>query len=213
MKLSERREAVKLRLQGKSLKEISEGLRVAKSSVSLWVRDVALSQSAKRRLLQKITAGQFVSAEKKKAQVRALEQKYLDEAKQELAHAPNYKKIICAVMYWCEGTKNPKSGLTFTNSDPLLVRKFLELLRVSFPIDEKRFHPCIHIHEYHSPERQLDFWSKITKINKRQFIKPYRKPNSGKRIHPSYQGCVSMRYHNSNLARRMLAIAKAFLGA
>lgn len=59
----------------------------------------------------------------------------------------------------------------------------------------------------------LDFWSKVTKINKKQFIKPYRKLNSGKRIHPNYQGCISIKYHSNDLARRIMATAKAFLGA
>lgn len=213
MKLAQRHQAVALRSKGDSLSEISERLKVAKSSVSLWVRDVTLTKLAKRKLLKRIKIGQFISAENKKAKTRALEQKYIEDAGLEILRSPNYGKIICAIMYWCEGTKNPHSGLTFTNSDPVLVAKFLELLRKSFDIDESKFHPCIHLHNYHSPSKQLDFWSKVTKINKRQFIKPYRKPNSGKRIHSNYQGCISVKYHSTDLARRVMATAKAFLGA
>jgi len=73
-------------------------------------------------------------------------------------------------------------------------------LRECFVLDEKKFHPCIHLHSYHSPEKQLDFWSKVTDINKQQFIKPYLK-----------QGCISLRYFNNDLARRLMAVAKAFL--
>jgi hypothetical protein len=101
--------------------------------------------------------------------------------------------------------------MAFTNSDPKLVKTFLKLLRNSFTLDEKRFHPCIHIHSYHSPKVQLDFWSKVTDIDKQQFIKPYRKANSGKRIREGCQGCIDVRYSSSDLARRLLAIAKAFL--
>jgi len=82
---------------------------------------------------------------------------------------------------------------------------------VSFTLDESKFHPCIHLYSYHSPEKQLDFWSKVTDIDKQQFIKPYLKPNTGKRIHENYQGCISLRYFNNDLARQRMAVAKAYL--
>ena len=45
-------------------------------------------------------------------------------------------KILCALIYWCEGAK-VKTGIAFTNSDPNLVRTFLHLLKTGFDIDEK----------------------------------------------------------------------------
>ncbi|MBI1839057.1 MAG: helix-turn-helix domain-containing protein [Candidatus Colwellbacteria bacterium] len=211
MKAVQKRKAVALRLKGFSLKEISRRLQISKGTISLWARNVFLDEVAKNKLLKKIKVGQFISAENKKAKTKALEEKYKNEARREIAENPNYEKVICAIMYWCEGTKNPKSGLTFTNSDPALVNKFLELLRKSFIVDESKFRPCIHLHSYHSPKKQLDFWSKITKIERRQFIKPYLKMNSGKRINVGYQGCISVRYHSNDMARRVMATAKAFL--
>ncbi|MDO8585202.1 MAG: helix-turn-helix domain-containing protein [bacterium] len=214
MKIPERHKAIALRRQGHSLKEIAATLNVAKSSVSLWVRDVALSSSAKKILLAKITLGQFVAAERKKAKTRAIEDGYLRQAREELSAttlSPVYKKLLCALIYWCEGTKSPKTGVTFINSDPHLIKQFLSLLRTSFEIDERKFHPCLHLHSYHSKEKQLDFWSEITNINRSQFIKPYVKPNTGKRIRIGYPGCLSVKYHSNDLARRLLAVGKAFL--
>jgi len=211
MKLEQRHKAVEMRLKGYSLNEISRDLKVAKSSVSYWVRDIVLSEKAKQILIGKIQKGRYISAENKKAKTRQLEERYFNEAKDEILKNPNHEKIICAALYWCEGNKGLRGGLTFTNSDPVLVAKFLELLRKSFDLNESKFHPCIHLHSYHSAEKQLDFWSKITKIRKEQFIKPYRKLNSGKRIHPGYQGCISLKYHSNDLARRVMAVAKAYL--
>jgi len=211
MKLAQRRKAIELRKKGYSLNEISDILSVSKSSVSLWVRDIKLTDSAKAKLLSKLTAGQLAGAESRLKKTKKLEEGYLKEAQLEVFKNPDYGKIICAVIYWCEGTKNPRNGLVFTNSDPNLVSKFLELLRGSFDIDESKFRPCIHLHSYHSTEKQLAFWSKVTKINRSQFVRPYIKTNSGKRIHDNYQGCISLRYHNNDLARRLMAMAKAFL--
>lgn len=205
-----RRQAIQLRKRGYSLKEISKHFNVAKSTASLWSRNIILTENAEKRLLGVIKRGQFISANNKRARTKAIEQKYFDEALEEIKSKPDYDKIICAMLYWCEGAKN-SNGVAFTNSDPNLVTTFLRLLRKSFLLNEQRFRPCIHIHSYHSAQKQLDFWSKITDINKQQFIKPYRKPNGGKRIHENYQGCISVAYHSTDLARRLLAIARAFL--
>jgi transposase-like protein len=206
-----RHAAMELRKRGYSLKEISQRFNIAKSTASLWSENIALDKSAEARLLTVIKRGQFVSAQNKKAKTRATEDRYLKEAREEMKSNPNYDKIICAMIYWCEGGKNPRYGVSLTNSDPNLIRTFLKLLRNSFVLDEAKFHPCIHLHSYHSPEIQLDFWSKITDINKQQFIKPYQKSNSGKRIHENYQGCLSLRYASNDLARQLMATAKAFL--
>lgn len=45
MKKLEQERAIKLRTQGYSIKKISEKLNVSKSSVSLWVRNVVLSEA------------------------------------------------------------------------------------------------------------------------------------------------------------------------
>ncbi len=206
-----RYQAVQLRKKGRSLKEICECFNISKSTASLWLRDVALSERATKRLLHVIKRGQFIGARNKHAKAVALDVRYLDEAKREIRLGPDYNRLMCAMLYWCEGAKSPK-GVAFTNSDPDLVKTFLRLLRGSFKLNEEKFRVCIHLHSYHSSKRQLDFWSKITDINKQQFIKPYKKANSGKRIHKNYQGCVSVMYHSSDLARRLIAIAKAFLG-
>lgn len=50
-KINEQAQAIKLRIKGKSLNEIAKELHVAKSSVSLWVRDTALSFEATQRLV------------------------------------------------------------------------------------------------------------------------------------------------------------------
>jgi hypothetical protein len=84
---------------------------------------------------------------------------------------------------------------------------------VATVVNESKFHPCVHLHEYHSLEMQLDFWSKVTNIDKRQFIRPYIKGHTAKRKREGYQGCISIRYYDADLARRLTATAKAYLGA
>ncbi|MDO8492325.1 MAG: hypothetical protein Q7S34_01635 [bacterium] len=52
-KLKEKEIAIKLRREGKSYREILEQIPVAKSSLSLWLRDVGLSKRQNQRLTER----------------------------------------------------------------------------------------------------------------------------------------------------------------
>jgi hypothetical protein len=202
---------IRLRKQGYSLNEIVPLVPAVKSTVALWMREVELDATAKERLFSRTEARYFLNAQNRRAKTLALEERYFQEALEEIKSNPNQDKIMCAMLYWCEGAKSAKAAVAFTNSDPKLIKKFVALLRASFDLDERKFRVGIHLHEYHSPDKQLDFWSKITDIDKQQFIKPYLKPHTGKRKRDNYQGCICLRYQSNDLARRLMAIAKAYL--
>jgi hypothetical protein len=144
--------------------------------------------------------GRVNSAKIRRARVERFEKILKTRTEEPIKTTPiskNYQKIICASLFWCEGGKNTKAGIQFTNSDPLLIKAFISLLRSSFKIKEEKFRISLHLHEYHNTERQIKFWSKITNIPANQFIKPYKKPNTKKRIKENYPGCVNLRYYNS----------------
>ncbi len=210
--INTKEKATAMRTRGLSLNEIHEKMKIAKGTLSIWFSDIELSESAQTKLLQRIKKGQYISAENKKKKTRDTFQKYLKEGDAEIDSVSidmPLARILCALIYWCEGAKSEKTGIAFTNSDPNLVRTFLHLLKTGFDIDEKKFSVCVHIHKYHDAKKQLDFWSKTTNIPLERFIKPYQKSNTGKRVRKDYQGCVSIRYYSNDLARRILMLGKA----
>ena len=214
-KIEEKLRAIKLRERGYSLNEIYKKLNVAKSSASVWVRNVPLSSKARKRLLTKIKLGQLISAENKRKKTQKILDLYRNQAVREFEKIPQDSKeiykLICALLYWCEGTKNYSEGVNFTNSDPRLIQIFLYSFRKSFDIDERKFRPCVHVHEYHNPKKQIKFWSDITNIPVNQFIKPYLKSNTRKRIKKDYPGCIGLKYHSNDIAKRLFTDGEAFL--
>lgn len=213
MKLIEKQKAIVLRKRGYSLKEISQKLNISKGTASVWLRDIKLSEKAIARLSTVVTAGQMKSASNKKEQTARLLGNYYNEVYDFLKTVEigsDFRKISCSLIYWCEGGKSDNRMVQFTNSDPKLIAGFLSLLRKSYCLDEKKFRACIHLHEYHEPKMQLDFWSDITGIPTSQFIKPYLKSNTGKRIRDNYQGCLQIRYYDANIARQVIMLGKAF---
>lgn len=215
MKKEQKTEALKLRKQGYSLTEISSQLHIAKSTASLWLRSVELSTQAAMRIKQRRDMGRDRAAHARKISTDRKLIAAIQNGKTSLRKihfSKEYNQLLCALLYWCEGTKLRRGGtLTFTNSDPELVHIFLNLLRHSFDIDECKLRLVVHLHTYHKERDQLRFWSKVTNIPLTQCNRPYRKAHTGIRTREGYQGCVSVRYHDVVLGRKIEGIAKAFL--
>ncbi|MBI4708702.1 MAG: hypothetical protein HY764_00670 [Candidatus Portnoybacteria bacterium] len=206
-----------LRRRGLSLNEISGKLKISKSTASLWLRDFILSDKASARLSKRLTSGQLISAKNRKEKTDASRLAcfmagvdLIDDRNQILCDK-GILKIMCALMYYCEGGKSHDGEVQFTNSDPKLIRAFLNLLRRSFQLVESKFRVSLHIHKYHLVKEQIKFWSDVAKIPSSQFIKPYIKPNAGKNIKSGYAGCVNIKYYDATVARELLGLGKAFL--
>lgn len=211
MKSDVKKKAILLRGRGFSFKEISEKLRISKSTASLWLRHIELSKNAKDRIYKLGVKGRNRGNSSVKNRIANEDRKILSNVKNHISQCnllKNDLKVVCALLYWCEGGKTEKSTLSFINSDPGLIKYFINTFRKAFDVDEGRFRALVHVHNYHSIEKQIEFWSKITKIPKTQFTKPYNKPNTGKRIKENYQGCISVRYHGKQIRQEMLFLIK-----
>jgi len=205
--------ALKLRLRGYSIKEIADKLHIAKSTSSLWVRNVKLNERSQKRLEGRRLLPYYKSAIRWR-------QKREDEEKRNRSDAVKtvkglkkdirYARIYCSLLYWCEGGKGYYESVRFVNSDPVLIKTFLILFRKSFQLDENKLRVLMHLHSYHNEKTQKSFWSNLTKIPKTQFNKTFLKPHTKKRIKDNYPGCVVICYHNRKVARILRATYKAF---
>lgn len=214
MKIVEMNKAVLMRRRGFSINEISNLLRVSKSTVSLWVRNVKLSEKAVKILSDKMSAGQRAAAvyQKQKAVIRnGLVSEFSRDIVKRLKLGVNENLLLCSLLYWCEGSKANNDAVRFMNSDPLLLKKFVNLLRGNFEIDESKFRVCLHLHNYHDVTKQLKFWSKTLRIPVVRFIKPYIKNSTGLYKKANYPGCASLRYHDVEVARKLKGVAVEFI--
>lgn len=198
-----------LRLNGFSFREISENLGIAKSTASLWLRDIKLSPKAKKRIINLGITGRIKGIKTNSKKREAIDEVIDKRAENYLNNVKIDCKLACSLLYWCEGNKNKSnSSVSFTNSDPEMINYFLYVFRNSFKLDEKKFRALIHLHEYHDAEKQLKFWSGITKITTSQFNKPYLKPNTGKNKRENYPGCINIKYFDSKIYKELIFISK-----
>jgi hypothetical protein len=210
MKILEKHKSIKLRQDGYSLGEISSILKVSKSTISLWTKNIAISIKGVKRIKEKSIAANLKSSETLHKRKLARQSTASIEATKVFSEVkPDFNTGIIALsfMYWCEGSKDDRT-LGFTNSDPDLVKIFLVLLRQSFKIDENKLRICMHLHDYHNEIEMQNFWSLITNIPSEQFNKTFKKKSKHKYTKDGYKGCVKITYHDAHISRVIQSFAK-----
>jgi hypothetical protein len=194
-----RARARELRTQGMSYGEIAGTLGIAKSSVSLWVRDLPtparLSYPERRKRaaegVRRYWAAERPAREAKRAAARAT-------AAEEIGDLTDRELLIAgAIAYWCEGSKN-KPGrrsdrVDFINSDPSLIRFFLRFLAITgCPPENLTFR--VYIHENADAKSAELFWLKITGAHPEQFLRTTLKHHQPKTVRKNvgenYHGCL-----------------------
>ncbi|OGE30397.1 hypothetical protein A2631_01335 [Candidatus Daviesbacteria bacterium RIFCSPHIGHO2_01_FULL_44_29] len=210
--LALKEKAIFLRKLGYSINEISNLLKIAKSTSSNWLSSIGLDDQALARLAERKVLGQHKANVTKQTKRQKVLEGFLQRAGEMLEGISldtNLSKLLCSFLFWAEGEKNV-SYVTFVNSDPKMVSLFLLTLRKGFSLEEHKFRALVHIHEYHSDKEIKEFWSQITKIPLSQFTKSYLKPHTGKNTRSGYKGSISVRYYDYKIALELNSIYNTF---
>lgn len=189
MKTAEREQARELRRErGLAVKEIARLVGVAPSSVSVWVRDVPLTLEQREVLRQMNPAynRQLRGATRNAERGRARRREYQDEGRA-LARTCNALHIAGAMLYWAEGDKGSKNTARLSNSDPDLLRLYVEFLRTHFEVPNEKLRVTCHLFADHL-ERQLEieqFWLDLLDLPRtslcRSHVNVYSKYSQKKR--------------------------------
>ncbi|MBA3533585.1 MAG: hypothetical protein H0T73_16825, partial [Ardenticatenales bacterium] len=129
MKPELRKEARRLRQEGKAINEIARILGVSKASVSVWVRDIELTEEQKAQLTkqQRSFKAQSAGAQANREKFREFRIAYQEAGRSKAREGSSLHMAGC-MLYWAEGTK-ARTQVNFANSDPNMVRFFMRFLR------------------------------------------------------------------------------------
>ena len=203
-KLAERERARELRAKAWTLQSIATELGVAKSSVSLWVRDVTFNpRDRPPTRTPPHRRAPNVLARRKQAQITEL----LAEGAARIGKLSDRDLLIAGTaLYAGEGHKRD-GGTALTNSDPAIILFFCEWLRRCFEPDESRLRAILYLHQGLDLEAATSYWSQLTGIPGTQFSKPYRAvPDAGIRHSKHEHGCLTVRYSCSYTHRRIMGL-------
>jgi transcriptional regulator with XRE-family HTH domain len=147
VKLDEQERARRLRREdGMSIKAITAALDVSSSSVSRWVRDIALTteQLAVLAAANPILNGQRTGTARSSANARA-RRLAAQQHGRELAKLGDPLHQAGCMLYWAEGARS-RNQVAFTNSDPDMVVRFLEFLRRCYDVTDNKIALRVNVH-------------------------------------------------------------------
>ena len=213
-KLEQQNRARALRAQAWTLSEIAATLEVAKSSVSLWVRNIEFDESvrARRAGTNRNRGAQSRGPNKLARRKQAEIDRLLASGRERIGVLSDRDLLIAGTaLYAGEGSKSD-GDVKFANSDPQMIVLFLRWLRRFFAVDESRLRLRLYLHEGLDLTVANGFWSQLTGIPLVQFGKPYRAkadPSIRRSKHP--MGCHAVAYRCCRTHREIMGLVRALL--
>lgn len=210
-KLEEQERARELRAKAWTLQEIADELGVAKSSVSLWVRDVEFDRTARRsrRTGRRPRGTDHPLRRRKLAEIAECN----EWGRQQIGELSERDLLIAgAALYAGEGSKG--DGMVgFANTNPAMMELFCKWLRSLFDVDESRLRARLYLHQGLDLGAAVEHWSAVTGIPPSQFGKAYRAvpdPSIRRSKHP--YGCATVQYCCTRTHRHVMGLVRALVG-
>jgi predicted transcriptional regulator len=183
MKTATRLRARELRAdEGRSVKEIARLLDVSQSSVSLWVRDVELTEAQRRYLSQRACA---LRVQSRREHWRERRRTFQSHGRRLARQADAFHAAGC-MLYWAEGSKS-RNAAQICNADPEVMRFFVRFLRAYFEVSDEKFRVTCNLFADHlERQREIEqFWLDTLELPReslcRSIVNVYSKYSQKKR--------------------------------
>lgn len=191
--------AVDMRRDGKSYREIAEVVPVSKSTLSLWLRDIEMTEEQRTLLRERRARSDTARWQSLRQRNEMRRAKTVADAKSQIPEAIAESELFVAgvAAYWAEGAKHkpwrPECRVTFINSDMEMILLFMRWLQLlGYGTDRCTFR--LSIHETADLAAATSYWSDVVGVPVAQFSKPTikrHKPNTSRRnVGEHYHGCL-----------------------
>jgi hypothetical protein len=181
MKSTEKEAARALRFKGLAISEIASTLKVSKASVSVWVRDIVLTSSQRKKINSN---GFSVSAIEKRrvhriANTHRKHREVIDAAKLDIPEISKRELFLIGIaLYWGEGGKTNVNLTRISNADPVVIKIMMRFFRELCAVPADKFNGQVHIFSHLNAKAAEQYWSAISGIPIRNFYKTQSKPSS-----------------------------------
>ncbi len=169
MRFEEKQRARDLRRQGWSYNDILKEVGVSKSTLSLWLRDITLTDEQIAGLQCRQLAGRekFIKNERVRRDTRWAEfHRQAEEEYQTLSQDPEF--MFGLALYIGEGSKTCGNQICLTNCDPRVIREGMNFYeKIGTP--QSAIRVAMHIHPGLSQREAEVFWQGVTGLPLGQF--------------------------------------------
>lgn len=167
-----------LRKRGKSYSEIKQLLGVSKGTLSQWLRDMPLSAEQLRQLrdLNPRSIERYRETRRNQREAR-LELAYGNAKRDIDVITPRELFIAGLYLYWGEGAKTTRHSTLLANTDPAMIRAFLDWLDI-VGIPRASVRVKLHIYKDMDAKEEIRYWCKETGLSNKNFRPPYVKKSN-----------------------------------
>ncbi|HEX2621260.1 MAG TPA: hypothetical protein VHL11_13975 [Phototrophicaceae bacterium] len=213
--MNDRREqARQFRFEGMSIKEIARKTGAGVASISVWVRDISLTedQQTSLRNRQRHINGQHPGAKANELKFRALREQYQEEGRiKAREHRPLH--LTGCMLYWAEGAKK-RNTTYFVNSDPHMMLLFVRFLREEMVVPDEVMRIHIHCHSTEPTEinRIEHYWLDLLHLPLTALKKTMIKKGSTSRYNILHNGVCGLRVNSTRLTHHIFGAIQEYGG-
>jgi len=119
-------------------------------------------------------------------------------------------ELALAILYLGEGTKK-SSGFRMSNSDPMILKTAIEILRQIYGIDRQKIKCGLNLRADQDPQKLKQFWAKELDVPMSNFTYIFvDKRTAPTKTYPSYKGVCMIRTGTVATKERLMEVAVRF---
>jgi hypothetical protein len=158
-----------------SYSQIKSELGVSKSTLSLWLRDLPLSDKRLRELrdFNQVRIEKTRATKQRKRESRL--KNVFDLVSKDIGKITKRDLLVAGFfLYWAEGGKTQTHAVILSNTDPAMIRAFISWIQlIGGEINKMYFR--LHLYSDMNEEDEIRYWSTELKVPKQAFKKSYIK--------------------------------------
>jgi hypothetical protein len=192
---------------------------VAQSSVSIWVRDVPLTdaQMASLRMRNPAYNRQLRGATRNAERWRARRLAFQQEGRAMARHG-DWLFVAGVMLYWAEGDKGQRNCARISNSDPEVLRLFMRFLRERLAVTDDRVAVTCNLFADHLERQRAikEFWLDVLKLPDdrlcKSVVNTYSKYSQKKRAGMLPWGTTRVAVHSVRVAQQIYGAIQEYGG-
>ena len=207
-----------MRCNGISICTIEKKLSIPRSTLSGWFKNIQLTPDQYAKLAKSSTnhlsKARCLAVEwhnkQKENRLKEAEKQAIDVLTQLNLSESSILELALAMLYFGEGGKGDR-GLVLANSDPLLLKFYIYMLRKIYRVNVDKIKCSLHLRADQDPIKMKRFWSKALQIPECNFTSPSLDiRTSGRPTYPNYNGVCVVSCGNIALQRKLIYLSRKF---
>ena len=195
------------------MRMIEQQLGVARSTVSLWVREIELSDHQRAEIAVR---GASARSQARSAYYRARRRRFQEEGR-DAARRGEPLHVAGCMLHWAEGSRH-RNDVTFVNSDPSMLELFARFLRCYFDPPETSLKlTCNLFADHEERQREIeDFWLTTVRLPRtrlaRSIVNNYSRASKRTRIGRLPYGTCRLTFHSTRAVQHIWGAIQEYGG-